>query len=271
MSVVIKLIDVNVDFEVMLRETRRRASRVTVSGLRDVNLEIHRGQAVGVVGFNGAGKSTLVRTMAGVYTPTSGEVLVSATPQLLSIGTAVKRRLSGRDNIRLGCLALGAHPSEIESLERDVLEFAEIEEFADMPLRTYSSGMRARLNFGVATSVNPEILLLDEAFAVGDHRFREKSNARLSSLKEHAGTVVMVSHQLGHVVDNCDRVIWIDDGQVRHDGPPDEVVASFREAGGTGGKGGRTRRQRRRRGVGKRRGQGRGTSTGRAGADRAEH
>ncbi len=230
-EVAIALRNVNLDFEVVARDHgTNRAQTLIVTGLKDINLTIQTGEIVGVVGFNGAGKTTLVRTMAGIYSPTSGTVLVRAEPRVLGARGALKPRLTGRENIALGCLALGATRDELEAYESEIVEFAELGEFIDLPMETYSSGMTARLLFGIHTTAEPEILLLDEALAVGDHKFVERSHARMARMREHTGAVVMVSHALPMIRNTCSRVVWVDNAMIRADGDPDAVLDAFRAA-----------------------------------------
>lgn len=139
----------------------------------------------------------------------------------------LKSTLSGRRNIRIGCLALGIPGKQIDELEPKIIEFAGLEDFIDLPMRTYSSGMRARLHFSIATAVAPEILLIDEALAVGDKEFKRRSAARIREIRDKAGTVFLVSHNLSEIRGTCDRVIWLQDGQIVMDGPTEEVLAAY--------------------------------------------
>lgn len=201
-----------------------------VHAVRGISLVARTGEAIGLIGRNGSGKSTTLAALAGLLPPTSGEVLATAQPVLLGVGAALDSNLTGRRNIELGCLALGMNREEIAQRTEEIASFADIGRFVDFPLKTYSSGMRARLLFSIATSIEPEILLIDEALAVGDEAFRRKSSARIDELLDEAGTVFIVSHSLGTLVESCSRILWIDEGRVRMDGEPDEVVAAYRDA-----------------------------------------
>lgn len=207
----------------------RRAKPTYVEAVRGVTLDVASGDILGIIGGNGAGKSTLMRAMAGLLPPHRGRVVARSRPVLLGVGAALKPQLSGRRNIMLGLLALGMTRAEAEQLAPDVRDFAELDAALDRPLKTYSTGMKARLHFAIATTVAPEILLVDEALSVGDQSFKEKSAARLQELKERAGAVVLVSHSLDEVAETCNRVCWMRDGEIVMDGGPDEVVAAYRK------------------------------------------
>lgn len=201
--------------------------RKFIHAVRGIDLVARQGEAVGIIGSNGSGKSTTLQAMAGLLPPSEGEVLSVAQPVMLGVGAALESNLSGRRNIELGCLALGMPQDEIEERSADIVDFAGLEEFIDLPLKTYSSGMRARLHFSIATSISPEILLVDEALAVGDEKFRRKSEKRIQELLDGAGTVFLVSHSLEAVRDACTRVVWIEKGEVQMDGEPDEVIEGY--------------------------------------------
>jgi teichoic acid transport system ATP-binding protein len=201
-----------------------------VHAVRGVSFEAHRGEAIGLIGRNGSGKSTLLRVIAGLLPATSGAVYATTDPVLLGVGAALHPELSGRRNIFMGGTALGIPREILEQRFDDIVSFAGLEDFIDVPLRAYSSGMQARLQFSIATVVTPEILMIDEALAVGDQEFRRKSEARIKEMVERAGTVFLVSHSMGSVRDVCSRVIWLDKGEVVQDGPVDEVVDRYLEA-----------------------------------------
>ncbi len=203
----------------------RRGSEV--HAVRGVSFTIGVGESVGLLGPNGSGKSTLLRAIAGVQPMESGRVLVRGRAQLLAVNAALDPKLSGRRNIMLGGLAMGLPGKEIERRVPEVIEFAELADAIDRPMRTYSSGMKARLTFSIATMTSPPILLIDEALAVGDKRFRGKSLERVKELRSGAGTVVMVTHNLGEIRSTCSRAIWLQDGVVVMDGPTGEVVDAY--------------------------------------------
>ncbi len=232
----IRVRDLVLDYEVY--EDRRAALRqrlVTGTGtgrslvhaLRGISFDVYEGESVGVVGSNGSGKSTLLAALAGLLPPTSGEILASAEPQLRGVGATLLPSASGYRNIRLGCLALGLSASEVDERIDEIVAFTELGEAIQRPLRTYSSGMRARLHFAIATAVQPRILLIDEALAVGDKDFREKSNKRINELLANAGTLMLVSHSQGEIRNLCERALWIEQGQLRADGSVDEVLEAY--------------------------------------------
>jgi teichoic acid transport system ATP-binding protein len=209
-----------------LKGHKRRAREI--HAVRGVSLVAKRGESIGIVGRNGSGKSTLLQALAGLLPVEQGEVYARSQPTLLGVGSALQNNVSGRRNIVLGCLALGLPPAEVEARVDDIIAFAELEEFIDLPLSAYSSGMRARLLFAVATAVVPDILVIDEALAVGDEAFRLKSKERLAQLREEAGTVFLVSHALDTIAESCSRVIWMERGRIIDDGAPDTVVERYR-------------------------------------------
>jgi teichoic acid transport system ATP-binding protein len=207
----------------------RRPSYREIKAVRGIDLVARRGESIGLIGHNGSGKSTLLQAMAGLLPPTHGDVYASSQPMLLGVSAALRPGASGRRNIELGGLALGLTPEEVNERIDDVIAFTGLEEFIDLPIRTYSSGMRARLHFAIATSIEPEILLIDEALSVGDEDFRERSKERIGELLEEAGTVFVVSHSLSTITELCDRCLWMHGGKLRMDGEPDEVVKAYRK------------------------------------------
>jgi teichoic acid transport system ATP-binding protein len=198
-----------------------------IRALRGVSYDVARGESIGIVGPNGSGKSTMLRVMAGLLPATGGQVLARAKPVLLGVGAALHPELSGRRNIFLGGTALGLSRDEVEEAFESIVEFAGLQEFVDVPLRAYSSGMRARLHFAIASAVTPEILLIDEALVVGDKSFRNRSQARIKELVDAAGTVFIVSHNLGSLREMCSRGLWLQDGILRMDGPIEEVLDAY--------------------------------------------
>lgn len=204
-----------------------------VHAVRGVSFQVGVGEVVGVIGANGSGKSTLLRAIAGLLPPSSGSVMVRSQPVLLTVAAALKPELSGYRNITLGCLAMGLPMSEIRERIDDVAEFAELGDALSRPLRTYSSGMRARLAFAIATLQHPDLLLIDEALAVGDRQFRAKSLARIRELQAEAASIVMVTHNLNEIRTTCSRAIWLDDGRIRMDGDTETVLTAY-EGGAEG-------------------------------------
>lgn len=205
---------------------RRRTFR-EVRAVHDVSFVAKVGQGIGVIGPNGSGKSTLLRALCGLQPLTGGRVLAESQPRLLGVGAALKPALSGRRNIVMGCLALGLDRKETLERMEEIIEFSGLRDFIDVPLKAYSTGMRARLQFAIATSVAPRILLIDEVLAVGDRDFKRRSLRRLQEIRQQAGTVFLVSHSLGEIRRTCDRVLWMDKGHLRADGPSDEVIAEY--------------------------------------------
>jgi teichoic acid transport system ATP-binding protein len=201
-----------------------------VHAVRGVSLDVRIGEVVGVLGANGSGKSTLLGAIAGLLPPAQGSVLVSSQAVLLGVNAALNSDLSGHRNIYLGCLAMGMSVSEIDARIHEVEEFSELGKAMHRPLRTYSSGMRARLAFSIATLQRPEILLIDEALAVGDRTFRAKSLQRVRELQANAGTVMMVTHNLNEIRATCTRAIWLADGSVREDGPVEDILEAYEQS-----------------------------------------
>lgn len=204
----------------------KRGLRV-VHALKGVSFVAYENESIGVIGSNGSGKSTLMRAITGLTPPESGAVYASSRPNLLGVGAALIPDLSGERNILLGGLALGFSRKQVESMRQEIIDYAELGDFIDLPMRTYSSGMQARLKFSIATVRQHEILIVDEALAVGDRRFRSRSEARIRSIRDNAGTVFLVSHSMGSIRDTCTRVIWLNKGELVMDGPTDEVVAAY--------------------------------------------
>ncbi|MCZ7531702.1 MAG: ATP-binding cassette domain-containing protein [Acidimicrobiia bacterium] len=202
----------------------------SIHAVRGVTLDIHAGEAVGVVGSNGAGKSTLLRAISGLLPISDGAVYARSQPAFLGVGAALKPKLSGRQNIYIGGLVLGLSNKEIEERFDDIVRFAGLRRFIDLPMKAYSSGMRARLHFAIATAVTPEILLIDEALAVGDRKFRRRSARRVEEIRAGAGTVLLVSHGLDEIIRSCTRAVWLEQGRLVMDGTPEEIVEAYTKA-----------------------------------------
>ncbi|OJW12674.1 MAG: ABC transporter [Planctomycetales bacterium 71-10] len=199
--------------------------------LRDVNFRIEHGERIGIVGSNGAGKSTLLRMLARIYPPTTGTVTVRGTvAPLIEMGAGFNPELSGFDNILLNGAMLGFTRKQMLAKVDAIHEFTGLREFADLPLKYYSSGMYARLAFGVATSIDPEILLVDESLGVGDATFRAKATERIRGLMDRSHAVILVSHELSSLRDLCDRGLWMHKGRVVADGPIDEILDAYVES-----------------------------------------
>jgi teichoic acid transport system ATP-binding protein len=212
----------------MIKLGRRERIVREVEALKNVSFTVPHGQVLGVVGANGAGKSTLMRVMSGILPPSSGRVEVDGrVSTLLALGVGFNRKLTGRENVILGGLAAGLDRDELAAKYDEIVAFAELEDFMDMPMRTYSSGMYGRLGFSVAVNMDPDILIIDEALSVGDARFRKKSFQRMRDLCEQDRTVVLVSHALGTIEQLCDQAIWMDHGVLRMWDEPEAVVSAY--------------------------------------------
>jgi lipopolysaccharide transport system ATP-binding protein len=202
-----------------------------IEALKGVDLEVPKGKTVGIVGRNGSGKSTLLKLITGIYKPTSGTVEVNGRiSALLDLGAGFHPDFTGRENILINGIILGMSRADVRGRMQQIIEFAELGDFIDEPVRTYSSGMFMRLAFAVATHVDPEILIIDEILAVGDDHFQRKSQAKMYEFKAAQKTIVLVTHDLGTIERWCDYAVWIDGGVTRKVGAPAAVVAAYRQA-----------------------------------------
>lgn len=201
---------------------------VTVPALNTLSLVINHGESVGIIGRNGSGKSTLLKVIGGHFPPTTGAVYASATPISLGVNAALMPGLSGDQNIDLGCLAMGMSMAEIAEKYDSIVELAGLEDKIHMPMNSYSSGMAARLRFAIAASIDPDILIIDEALNTGDAEFKDRTRKRMLDLLAQAGTVFLVSHSLSTISELCNRVIWLDQGELLFDGKPAEAVKAYR-------------------------------------------
>ena len=202
--------------------------REMYTALSEVSLEVKEGEVVGLVGRNGAGKSTMLRVIAGIYRPDKGRALAAGRVSLLAgLGAGFNVNLAGRENVYLYGSVLGHSRATMEKLMDSIIEFSELEEFIDQPLRTYSAGMRARLGFSIATAIPPEILLIDEVLAVGDAEFKERSSERIRAVVGGAGTVVVASHSVSELMKVCTRCVLVQKGRITQDGTPDEVIKAY--------------------------------------------
>ncbi len=201
--------------------------------LEDINLEIYKGEVIGIIGRNGSGKSTLLRVISGIYPADKGSVSVAGEISLLAgLGTGFSSHQTGRENAILYGSILGHDENEMMSKLDEIIDFSELGDFIDEPLRTYSAGMKARLGLAVASAINPNVLLIDEVLGVGDPNFREKSKAKILQMVEGAGTVVVVSHSFGLMKEICDRVCVIDKGKMVFVGPPQGAIDKYYEISG---------------------------------------
>ncbi len=208
-----------------------RPQTTTVHAVKGVSFVAYKGDAIGVIGTNGSGKSTLLKAIAGLLPPHSGGVFTDGQPALLGVGAALMKDLTGERNIVLGCLAMGMSPEEVKAKYQQIVNFSGLKKgFIKYPMRTYSSGMGARLRFAIASARTHDVLLIDEALATGDAKFRRRSKAKIEQLRKDAGAVFLVAHQLDVVEETCNRVLWLDDGRLVMDGDPKEVIAAYNEA-----------------------------------------
>ena len=239
-EVSIELKDVNLSFQVyedqidnlkeqVIRTLKRNKSKAkTVHVLKDISFKIYQGEKVGVIGYNAAGKSTLLKLIVGSYTADSGTVIANGKiSPLLTLGAGFDNNFSGAKNIYLNGAILGYDREFIESKYDEIVEFADIGESINYPIRNYSSGMKAKLGFSIATIVDPDILIIDEILGVGDINFKRKSRDKMKSLMGGKTTVLLVSHSIGQIRDICDKAIWIDQGRVREIGEVNEVCDHY--------------------------------------------
>ena len=201
-----------------------------VEAVRGISLDVEHGSILGIIGANGAGKSTLMRAMAGILPPTSGQIVVNGRiSTLLALGVGFNGQLSGRDNVILGGLAAGLTRRQVNERFKEIADWAELDEFIDMPMKSYSSGMYGRLAFAVSTHLEPDVLLIDEALSTGDAHFRRKSYDKMQELVAQARTIVIVSHGIGAIREMCDDCVWIHKGEIVRRGTPDDVSAEYLE------------------------------------------
>ena len=243
-DVTVRMRDVSVDFRVyeetvgslkagFARGRLRRRYR-TIEALRGVTLDLHEHETLGLIGPNGSGKTTLLSAMTGLLPLRSGTIFGRSRPSLLGVSSVLRPALSGRRNILIGGLALGFTRAEIEARMDEIIDFAGVRDAIDRPMRTYSSGMRARLRFAIATSRIPEILLIDEALSVGDEGFRQLAAQRMDEVRAAAGSVVIVTHNMNEVLRFCDRVAWLEAGRLQTVGETGEVVDAYVQRAASG-------------------------------------
>lgn len=202
--------------------------RVVVRALEGLSFTLRDGDRVGVLGHNGAGKSTLLRLLSGVYAPSQGSARIQGEiGSLIDISLGIDPEATGRENIRLRGALLGMDKNELNARMEEIIEFSELGDFVDMPLRTYSTGMHLRLAFAVSTIVRPEILLMDEWLAVGDQGFKHKAEGRMRELVQATNILVIATHSHELILETCNRVLWLEHGKIRMDGPAYDVSAAY--------------------------------------------
>ncbi|CAM5472279.1 ABC transporter ATP-binding protein OS=Streptomyces alboniger OX=132473 GN=CP975_13540 PE=3 SV=1 [Streptomyces alboniger] len=222
----------------MLRRGQERGVR-EVHAVRRVSFTARKGEAIGLIGTNGSGKSTLLKAVAGLLPVEHGRIFTDGQPSLLGVNAALMNDLTGERNVHLGGLAMGMSREQVKQRYEDIVDFSGINEkgdFITLPMRTYSSGMAARLRFSIGSAKDHDVLLIDEALATGDRSFQKRSEARIRELRERAGTVFLVSHNNKSIRDTCDRVLWLERGELRMDGPTGDVLKEYERFTG-GGKG----------------------------------
>ncbi|MFG2006412.1 ABC transporter ATP-binding protein [Spirillospora sp. NPDC048911] len=217
---------------VLKRENRPQMKEI--HAVRGVSFIAYRGDAIGVVGTNGSGKSTLLKAIAGLLPPAKGGgVYTDGQPSLLGVNAALMKDLTGSRNIVLGCLAMGLTAEETRQKYDEVVKFADLKPgFIDYPMSTYSSGMGARLRFAIAAARTHDVMLIDEALATGDAKFKKRSKAKIDELRRDAGAVFLVAHNLDVIEETCNRVIWLDEGRIKMDGDPTQVLKAYTDATG---------------------------------------
>jgi lipopolysaccharide transport system ATP-binding protein len=204
------------------------SGHVVVRGLQDVSLTVKDGDRIGLVGHNGAGKTTLLRLLSGIYTPTAGVANIEGECiSLINTALGIDPEATGRENIRLRAAMMGMTRAEIRERSEEIAEFSGLGAFLDMPFRTYSTGMQLRLAFASSTSISPEILVMDEWLSTGDEEFKEKANKRLNDIVNSTNILVLASHSRELLLENCRRVIWLEHGKFRMDGPAQDVVDAY--------------------------------------------
>lgn len=221
-----------------LKKTSIRASWKNFGGkielfhaLKGVSFEVEEGKILGIIGKNGAGKSTMLKAIAGIFSPDKGIIdLHGRTISLLSIGVGFNKKLTGKENIYLSGMLLGFSESEIAKKEKEIIEFADIGDFIDKPVKTYSSGMYSKLAFAITAILETDITLIDEVLSVGDAKFKEKSYSKMKALiSDEKRTVIIVSHSLDTIKELCNEVLWLNDGKVMMKGPASEVIPQYEE------------------------------------------
>ncbi|MEV1067644.1 ABC transporter ATP-binding protein [Streptomyces sp. NPDC050263] len=212
------------------KQADKAAGVRTVHAVKKVSFVAYKGEAIGLIGTNGSGKSTLLKAIAGLQPVERGKIYTEGQPSLLGVNAALMGDLTGERNVYLGGLAMGMTREQIKERYQEIVDFSGINEkgdFISLPMRTYSSGMGARLRFSIAAAKDHDVLLIDEALATGDAKFRNRSAERIQEMREHAGTVFLVSHSNSTITETCERALWLERGELQMDGPAEEVVAAY--------------------------------------------
>ncbi|RYG72201.1 teichoic acids export ABC transporter ATP-binding subunit TagH [Lentibacillus lipolyticus] len=195
--------------------------------LDDVSFTAEKGDVIGFIGINGSGKSTLSNIIAGIIPQTDGTVQTDGDVSLIAVSSGLKKNLTGRDNIELKCLMLGFNKEQINELEPQIIDFAELDQFIDQPVKSYSSGMKSRLGFAISVSIDPDIIVIDEALSVGDKAFAEKSLQKMNEFKDRGKTIIFVSHSIGQMKNFTDKILWLEFGRVKEFGPTEDVLPRY--------------------------------------------
>ncbi|MFH9863151.1 ABC transporter ATP-binding protein [Streptomyces sp. NPDC017202] len=212
------------------KKSEKAAGVRTVHAVKNVSFVAYKGEAIGLIGTNGSGKSTLLKAVAGLLPVENGRIYTDGQPSLLGVNAALMSDLTGERNVHLGGLAMGMTREQIKERYQEIVDFSGINEkgdFISLPMRTYSSGMGSRLRFSIAAAKDHDVLLIDEALATGDAKFRQRSADRIRAMREHAGTVFLVSHSNSSIRETCERVLWLERGELRMDGPTEEVLKEY--------------------------------------------
>lgn len=219
--------------EYFIRLMKKQLDYDSFTALKGINMQVRSGEVVGIIGNNGSGKSTLLKLISGILAPTEGTITARGNlSPLIELGAGFDEELTAEENIKLNGLVLGYSKEFIAEKRNEIVEFSELEDFMDVPVKNFSSGMKGRLGFAIATLVKPEILIIDEILSVGDIGFQNKCENRIKALMEGGTTVLVVSHSLDQIERLCNRVIWLDHGEIIAEGDTQEICERYREVNG---------------------------------------